>query len=128
MLEIAFPIFMILVYLGIAAWAIAYICSFGLLGLRGVFTDFSSFSVGGFSVRRIASILAYVFMVFNALLTPLHWWVDWRGDGVIMGIVAVLSLATLALGFLVSKDRHGRFLPFAFCIIFFINHSLLCKA
>ena len=128
MLDIAFVILMAFLYCALFAWAVTYIVSYGLSGLRGAISAFSGFSVGGFSARRLAYVLAYVFMIFNAVMTPLHWWVSWRGDDVIMAAVVVLSLATFALGFFVSRERRGGFLPFAISVIFFINHSLLCKA
>ena len=69
MFEIAFPIFfMILVYLAILAWAIAYICSFGLSGFRVMVSEFSGCSVTGFSALRVA----YYFTFINTILTPLH--------------------------------------------------------
>jgi hypothetical protein len=118
------PSVMLLVFVALFVWAVAYIFSFGLSGLRETISDFSGFSVGGFSVRRIA----YILMIFNVALTQIHWWTDWRGDGVIMDAVLFLSLTTLVLCFLTARKMRGRFLPFAYSVIIFINHSLLCKA
>jgi len=118
------PTLMMLVFLALLVWSIAYIFSFGWSGLREAVSEFSGFSIGGFSARRIA----YLFAVFNVVLTPLHWWTDWRGDGAIMSAALFLTLGTLILCFCVSRACRGRFLPFAFSVLFFINHSLLCKA
>ena len=118
------PSVMLLVFVALFVWAVAYIFSFGLSGLRETISDFSGFSVGGFSVRRIA----YILMIFNVALTQIHWWTDWRGDGAIMSAALFLTLGTLILCFCVSRACRGRFLPFAFSVLFFINHSLLCKA
>ncbi len=124
MLEITLPILMILVYLGLLAWAIAYICSFGLSGFRSMASEFSGYSFGGVSALR----LAYYFTFISIVLTPVHWWVDWRGDSAILGIVFLLLLATLILCLFVPRLSRGRFLPVAISVILAMNHSLLCKA
>ena len=124
MLEITFPLLMLLAYVGLFVWAIAYICRSGWSGLRDVVSDLLGFSVAGFSVRRLACFLA----VINGLLTPLHWWADWRGDDSISLAAILLSLSALVLCLFTSRALRGRFLPVAFCVIFTINHLILCKA
>lgn len=115
---------MLLVYLAIYVWAIVCIVRFGWGGLRDTIYDLSGFSLRGFSIRRLAWFLA----ILNGLLTPLHWWADWRGDEAIGAAAMLLSLLTIVLCFFTSRGSHGRFMPIAFSVFFTINHGLLAKA
>jgi hypothetical protein len=124
MLELLSIIFAAFVFLFLLAWAIAYICSFGFSGFRVMVSEFSGYSVNGFSALR----LAYYFTFTNAMLTPLHWLADWRGDEAIMVAGLILLVATVVACCLVSRSSGGRFLPVAFSVLLAINHSFLCKA
>jgi hypothetical protein len=114
----------VVIYLSLFIWALVYVFSFGLSGLRVAIWEFSSFSVRGFSARRTA----YLLVIVDAALIPFHWGANWAHDSAIMLGALLLSLAILALSFFISKAARGRFLPFAFSIILFLYHSLLCKA
>ena len=115
---------MLLVYLAIYVWVIACIFRFGWDGLRETVSELSGFSYRGFSVQR----LAWCLTIVNGLLTPLHWWTDWRGDAAVGAAAMLLSLVTIVLCFFTSRGSHGRFMPIAFSVFFFINHGLLTKA
>ena len=124
MFDVAFSILIAIVYLTLFVWAIVYIVSFGLNGFKGMISEFSGFSVNGFSALR----LAYFFTAINALLTPLHWASDWKGDQNLLGAAFFLSLTTLISCFFVVRTSQGRFLPTALSVMLTINHAMLCKA
>jgi len=124
MFDVAFLILVTILYLTLFVWAIAYIITFGLGGFKGMVSEFSGFSLKGFSALR----LAYFFTAINAILTPLHWLADWKGDENLLAAAFLLSLTTLISCFFVPRKAIGRFLPVAFSVIITINHALLCKA
>lgn len=116
--------FLVVVCLSGFIWSLVYIVNFGLSGLREAVLEFSGFSFYGFSARRIA----YFFVVFDLVLTVIHWQTSRVMDGAIMFVALMLSLAILVLSFFIPRTAQGRFLPLAFSVLLILIHSVLCKA
>lgn len=122
MLEILIPIIL---------FVVPIVCAFVYLITRDVgelknelrISDFSRFSVQGFSPKR----MAYLLVMLSALLTPIHWWVDFRGDGYLAMVTLACFLCSLFLGFFIPKTDKFRFLPASLGVVVFLTHSLLCK-
>jgi hypothetical protein len=79
------------------------------------------FTVRGFSAKR----MAYLLVGISALLIPLHWRADYRGDAYLATVALAATVAALAVGFYTPRTDRHRFLPFVLGFAVLVVHSLL---
>ena len=77
----------------------------------------------GFAPKR----MAYLLVVINVVLWPLHLVADWRGDEYLAMAALVLTLVALALGFAAARNDKNRMLPFDVSLIMLVVHWFSCK-
>ena len=80
-------------------------------------------SVRGFSAVR----MAYLMVVINGLLLPLHARSDGWGDDYIMGVAFGCTIVSLILARFISRSERHRLLPFLLGIILLMVHGLFVK-
>jgi hypothetical protein len=83
------------------------------------------FSIRGFSPKR----MAYLLVLVSALLWPLHFRADWRGEEYLGEVAFGLLIATFVLGLLIPRGNKRRLLPLPslLALLVFIIHSLVSK-
>ena len=85
--------------------------------------DLLKFSIRGCSPKR----MAFLLVIMSALIWPLHFRADWRGDEYLAEVAFGLLIATFVLGLLIPRTDKRRLLPSLLAFLVFILHSLVCK-
>jgi hypothetical protein len=81
------------------------------------------FSLRGFSAKR----MAFGFVFISALIWPLHFWADWKGDEYLTGVSFACMVAAFGFGYFVPRSDKLRFLPAALALLVMVVHFLSCK-